>query len=70
MKKARKVKIGKELWKYFVDNGAKEERDENPHSTIILYSSDNKTKYRCDLSEKRPVAASEVKKLWAERKFC
>jgi len=68
MKKAKKVKIDKEWWKYFVDHGALDEKDEKTFSRIILYTPDDK-RYHYNLTEKRPVGTAEVKKLWKERKF-
>ena len=81
MKKARKVKIMGDWWKYFVDWGAKDTEqldnldpvNQRTFGRIILYSPIDERFY-CSfpdvaLIEKRVVRASEVKKLFEAGKF-
>lgn len=66
--KAKKVKIDGEWWKYFVDHGAKDEKDEAAYAKIILYAPDGK-QYFLRTAQKRVYRAAEVKQLWKNGAF-
>jgi len=72
MKKARKIRINGEDFKYFVDKGAKDERDENTFIRVILYAPNN-IKHYWNLDPKdainRCFYASEIKRAYLEGKF-
>jgi len=69
MKKAKKVRINKEDWKYFVDHGAINE-DGQYFSRVILYPPPP-AQWRLfwNIGEKRDVGAPEVKQAYADNLF-
>jgi hypothetical protein len=68
MKKSRRVRINGEDWRYFIDNGASDDDDDNTFCRIILYAPGG-GRYFWNVGERVTMAASGVKRAFAEGKF-
>ena len=68
MKKAKKVRINKQDWKYFVDHGSIDE-DGRYFSKVILYPPPPAKSLFWNIGEKREVGTPEVKWAYATGKF-
>ena len=70
MKKAKKVRINGEDWKFFVDKGALD-GDNRPFCRVILYAKDGSVHYwNLNGSEGTVFSAPSIKDAWRNGKFC
>lgn len=69
MRHARRVRVGGEDMKFFVDGVAYDEQDEETFARVVLYGA-NGERWHWNLSEPLClISAARVKKVFAEGKF-